>query len=48
MSTTFSIKELVEEVALGTWVDQVGGHPIIMEGRCKHVFGVSHDIDDLQ
>ncbi len=46
--TTFSIKELLKEVALWAWIHQEGCHPIKVKGRCKHIFGVPHDIDDLQ
>lgn len=48
MKTTFSINELVKELALWAWFHQVGGCPIIVKGRRKHIFGVPHDIDDLQ
>lgn len=45
---TVSIKELVEEVALWAGVYQEVCYPIIVKGGCKHIFGVPHDVDDLQ
>lgn len=48
MRKTFSIKELLEELVLWAWFDQEGCDTIIVKGRCKHIFGVPHDIDDLQ
>lgn len=48
LRTTFSIEELVEKLVLWTWADMIGGLRMIVNGRCEHIFGVSHDIDDLE
>lgn len=48
LRTTFSIEELVEKLVLWTWADMIGGFRMIVNGRCEHIFGVSHDIDDLE
>lgn len=48
LCVTFSIKELVEELALRTWFYQAGYCSVIIKGGREDIFGAPHDIDDLQ
>lgn len=48
LKRTFPVEELVQELALRAWFHQEGRNVIIMIGGCEHVFGVPHDVDDLQ
>lgn len=38
----------MEKLRLRPGVDQERYHPIIVKGGRKNIFGVPHDIDDLQ
>lgn len=48
LCVTFSIEELEQKLALRTWFYQTFHCFVIIKGGREDIFGVSHDVDDLQ